>query len=145
MITPSVIDIMNEGLNIVLQNDLLKLNENSFEYGLKLSKEDVEIIVEWRETSLKHMGRIDLGIDVTKKIVEFIYKSQYTNREDYLEAVVDLQDIFYYLKNETLELISDDDAIELISDMYETFCGEIKNIQAEVEDYSKKFKFNLEG
>jgi len=29
--------------------------------------------------------------------------------------------------------------------MYETFCGEIKNIQAEVEDYSKKFKFNLEG
>ncbi|MBU5307256.1 hypothetical protein KQI18_05600 [Clostridioides mangenotii] len=145
MITPSVIDIMNEGLNIVLQNDLLKLNENSFEYGLKLSKEDVEIIVEWRETSLKHMGRIDLGIDVTKKIVEFIYKSQYTNREDYLEAVVDLQDIFYYLKNETLELISDDDAIELISDMHETFCGEIKNIQAEVEDYSKKFKFNLEG
>lgn len=145
MITPSVIDIMNQGSNIVLQNDLLKLNENSFEYGLKLSKEDVEIIVEWRETSLKHMGRIDLGIDVTKKIVEFIYKSQYTNREDYLEAVVDIQDIFYYLKNETLELISDDDAIELISDMYETFCGEIKNIQAEVEDYSKKFKINLEG
>lgn len=145
MITPSVIDIMNQGSNIVLQNDLLKLNENSFEYGLKLSNEDVEIIVEWREISLKHMGRIDLGIDVTKKIVEFIYKSQYTNREDYLEAVVDIQDIFYYLKNETLELISDDDAIELISNVYERFCGEIKNIQAEVEDYSKKFKFNLEG
>jgi hypothetical protein len=141
----SVINIMNNGLNVALQNDLLQSNNESFEYGLMLSREDVEVIVEWRDASLKHMGRIDLGIDITKKMVEFIYKSQYTNREDYLEAVVDIQDLFYYLKNETLDLISDDDAIDLLSDMYEKFCGTIRNIQSEVEEYSKNFKFSLEG
>lgn len=136
----SLIDIMGKGMSVNLQNELLNLNDKSIYYGLSLSQKDTQVIVESRDLSLRDMGRIELGIDITKKIVEFVYKSPYTNREDYLENIVDIQESFYYLKNETLDLISDNDAVDLLAEMYDKFCGETKYIQSVVEDYARIFK-----
>lgn len=124
----------------VAKNEILKINEESLAYGLILKPKDVEEIINSRAYSLKTYGRIDLNMDITKKLIKKIYKSQYTNKDDYVEIINDLQDIFYYLKNETLDKLSDNEIIDIISEFYEKTSGQIDNIQSLVEKFALDFR-----
>ena len=125
---------------IVAKNDLLKINDESSAYGLILTPQDVEEIIKSRGYSLKNYGRIDLNMDVTKKLINKIYTSQYTDKDDYVEIINDLQDIFYYLKNETLDEISDNEIIDIIVEFYEKTSGRIENIQNLSEKFALEYK-----
>ena len=125
---------------IVAKNDLLKINDESSAYGLILTPQDVEEIIKSRGYSLKNYGRIDLNMDVTKKLINKIYTSQYTDKDDYVEIINDLQDIFYYLKNETLDEISDTEIIDIIVEFYEKTSGRIDNIQNLTEKFALEYK-----
>lgn len=125
---------------IVAKNDLLKINDESSAYGLILTPQDVEEIIKSRGYSLKNYGRIDLNMDVTKKLINKIYTSQYTDKDDYVEIINDLQDIFYYLKNETLDEISDNEIIDIIVEFYEKTSERIDNIQNLTEKFALEYK-----
>lgn len=131
--------IQNKSI-VVAKNELLKINDESSSYGLILTPEDVEEIIKSRGYSLKIYGRIDLNMDVTKKLINKIYTSQYTDKDDYVEIINDLQDIFYYLKNETLDEISDNEIIDIIAEFYEKTSGRIDNIQNLTEKFALEYK-----
>lgn len=131
--------IQNKSI-IVAKNKLLKINDESSAYGLILTPQDVEEIIKSRGYSLKNYGRIDLNMDVTKKLINKIYTSQYTDKDDYVEIINDLQDIFYYLKNETLDEISDNEIIDIIVEFYEKTSGRIENIQNLSEKFAIEYK-----
>ncbi|WP_270304415.1 DUF6323 family protein [Terrisporobacter petrolearius] len=131
--------IQNKSI-IVAKNELLKINDESSAYGLILTPQDVEEIIKSRGYSLKNYGRIDLNMDVTKKLINKIYTSQYTDKDDYVEIINDLQDIFYYLKNETLDEISDNEIIDIIVEFYEKTSGRIENIQNLSEKFALEYK-----
>ncbi|WP_228107002.1 DUF6323 family protein [Terrisporobacter petrolearius] len=131
--------IQNKSI-VVAKNELLKINDKSSAYGLILTPEDVEEIIKSRGYSLKNYGRIDLNMDVTKKLINKIYTSQYTDKDDYVEIINDLQDIFYYLKNETLDEISDNEIIDIIAEFYEKTSGRIDNIQNLTEKFALEYK-----
>lgn len=125
----------------IAKNEILQINDKSSIYGLILTNEDVEEIMKSRDYSLKNYGRIDLNMDITKKIINNIYPSQYTDKDDYVEIINDLQDIFYFFKNETLDQISDDEVIDTIIEFYEKTCGRIDHIQNLVEKHIMDFKY----
>ena len=125
---------------IAAKNDILKINDQSSVYGLTLTHDDVEEVIKSRGYSLKTYGRIDLNMDATKKIINKIYTSQYTDKDDYVEVINELQDVFYYLKNETLDKISDDEIIDLIGEFYEKSSGRIDNIENLAEKFAMDFK-----
>lgn len=131
--------IQNKSI-IVAKNELLKINDESSAYGLILTPQDVEEIIKSRGYSLNNYGRIDLNMDVTKKLINKIYTSQYTDKDDYVEIINDLQDIFYYLKNETLDEISDNEIIDVIVEFYEKTSGRIDNIQNLTEKFALEYK-----
>lgn len=132
---------MHLKLHSVQKNEILNLNNESQGYGLVLSKEDVDEIINSRNDTLKYYGRIELDIDVTKKIIENLYTSQYTEKDDYVELINDMQEIFYYLKNETLDEISDIEIITILDKFYNGYSGRIDNVQEEAERFAKEFKF----
>lgn len=136
--------LQNEAI-IVAKNEILKINEESSAYGLILTPEDVEEIIKSRGHSLKTYGRIDLNMDVTKKLINKIYTSQYTDKDDYVEIINDLQDIFYYLKNETLDEISDYEIIDIIVEFYEKTSGRIDNVQNLSEKFALDYKLGRIG
>lgn len=136
--------LQDKSMNIV-KNEILKINEESSVYGLILTSENVEEIIKSRGYSLKTYGRIDLNMDVTKKIINKIYISQYTDKDDYVEIINDLQDIFYYLKNETLDKISDNEIIDIIGEFYEETSGRIDNVQNLAEKYELDFRLGRMG
>ena len=131
--------IQNESI-IVAKNEILKINEESSAYGLILTPGDVEEIIKSRGYSLKTYGRIDLNMDITKKLINKIYTSQYTDKDDYVEIINDLQDIFYYLKNETLDEISDHEIIDIIVGFYEKTSGRIDNVQNLTEKFALDYR-----
>ena len=140
MISPIILSSMNLKLHYVQKNEILNLNNESQSYGLVLSKEDVDEIINSRNDTLKYYERIELDIDVTKKIIENLYTSQYTYKDDYVELINDIQEIFYYLKNETLDEISDIEVIEILDKFYNECSGRIDIIQEESEGSAKEFK-----
>lgn len=141
MISPIILSSIHQGLKEIERNELLETNEKSREYGLALSESDVKDIITSRNYTLKGYGRIELDIKTTKQLIENIYKSQFTNINDYLETINDMQEIFYYLKNETDDKICDDEIIEILDELYEKFSGNLDNVRGEVDKFAKKFKF----
>ena len=145
MISPIILKSLNSNLQITQENEILDLNEKSQIYGLTLNKEDVKEIINSRDNTLKSYGRIELDIGITKMIIENLYKSQYTDKDDYVYLINDLHEIFYYLKNETLDKISDIEIIEIIDEFYNNCIGRIDIVQEKCEEFAKSYRWKLEG
>lgn len=103
-----------------LMKELLNCNEMTSRYGLTLSAQQIQNLVERRIQALKDTGRIEFDQGVLKKIITEFCDSPYITQDNYEETIIELQDSFYYFKNESIDLVSDD---ELISNMKHYFDG----------------------
>lgn len=120
---------------------LIKLNDESINYGLILKEKDIEEIMKNTNETLKRIGRIETSTNTLEKIIEFVYSSPYTDKDNYIENINDMQEVFYYLKSQVLDLLSDDEVIDILREVYDDKKGEIFQIQGFVEEYATKFKF----
>ena len=125
--------------------EIVKFNEKSIEHGLSLSHGDAVQLVETRRIALSANGRIEIGSATIGKIIENFCDSAYITQEDYAEILHDLLETFYYMKNETLDLISDDELIELMKDYFETRCrGSLDLLKhRELEQLARNLRFNI--
>lgn len=126
-------------------NELLQTNEETKKYGLVLTLEDVKQIINVRNKVLKGYGRIELSFDVTKKMIKAFSSSAFVNDKNYVFIINDMQETFYYLKNETEDKIGDDKLIELMKDLFENCCeGSVELLNSYLEEYSRSFRKKLD-
>lgn len=126
-------------------NELLELNEESKKNALMLTLEDVKQIIKVRNKVLKSYGRIELSFEVTKKLIKTFSSSAFINDKNYLCILSDIQETFYYLKNETEDKIGDDKLIELMRDLFENYCeGSVELLNSNLEEFSRNFRKKLE-
>ncbi len=85
-----------------------------------MSRVEAIELVETRDLSLKSYGRIEFGGGIIDKIIKEFCNSPYISMHNYAETLHELIEIFYYYKNETLDLLSD---AELITFMKNSFDG----------------------
>jgi len=102
---------------------ILSLNEKTEQFGLSLSAADATALVQTRTEALSATGRIEIGSATVGKLIEAFCDSGYINQRDYPSIMHGLINIFYYYKNETLDLISDDELIAFMKDSFENRCG----------------------
>lgn len=100
--------------------ELRKCNERTAFLGLTLTEAQIQSLVKRRFEALKNTGRVELGAGILKKLIEAFYDSPYLSPENYEDTLLELQDSFYYYKNESEDRISDDELIEF---MRKTFDG----------------------
>lgn len=111
-------------------SELQKCNEITKQYGLSLSQEQIRNLIENRFFSLSETGRIEFSQGITKKIIERFCDSPYIHQENYEETICHLQELFYYMKNETKDQISDDLLILLMRQNFDDVCkGSIDYLQ----------------
>lgn len=103
-------------------SEIIKCNEITEHYALKLTEQQAVELVETRSYSLKNTGRIEFGGGVIDKIIKEFYASPYISQHNYAETLHDLIEIFYYYKNETLDLMSDDDLIKFMKKCFDGKC-----------------------
>lgn len=87
-------------------------------YGLTLSESDIRELVELRSNVLHRTGRVEFGGGILPKLIRAFCKSPYIDPSTYATTLADLQDAFYYFKNESQDLFSDDDLIEFMERVF---------------------------
>ncbi|WP_236896441.1 DUF6323 family protein [Clostridium beijerinckii] len=102
--------------------EILQCNEETVEYGLKLSEENVKEIVEIRSEALSKNGRVEFGGGIIKQIISTFCDSPYISQYNYIETIEELIETFYYYKNETIEEIGDIELINLMKGYFDNEC-----------------------
>lgn len=103
-------------------DELLKWNPYTARYGLQLTSDQAAELVETRNHALTQNGRIEFGGGVLEKIVEKFCNSPYLHTRNYPQTLHQLTEIFYYYKNETMDLISDDELLDFMKASYDGVC-----------------------
>lgn len=93
-------------------------NELNMLYGLSLSEDDISELVELQGQALRSTGRVEFGGGILPKLIRAFCKSPYVDPYNYAATLGDLQDAFYYFKNESGEQFSDDDLIEFMEKVF---------------------------
>lgn len=99
-----------------------KCNDYSISYGLQLSEPDINQIIENHKEALQKSGRIEFGGGVIQKIIIEFMDSPYLTQDNYVFTLMELQECFYYFKNESLEELTDDELIHLMKTYYDEIC-----------------------
>lgn len=103
-------------------SEIIECNKITEQYALKLTEQQAVELVETRSLSLIEMGRIEFGGGVIDKIIKEFCSSPYISQHNYTETLHDLIEIFYYYKNETLDLMGDDDLVRFMKKCFDGKC-----------------------
>lgn len=124
-------------LNLSKQKaDILSLNEKSIEYALFLTEKDAEMLVQAGKDNISMQDRIEFGKSATTKIIKKFMKSTYISQSDYADTLAGLIYIFYEAKEESLDVLTDDEVIDIMYNFYENESGgSLEVLQGRDMDY----------
>lgn len=118
----SLIMISNSLVDKQAVNEIVKCNEITAHYGLKLSEKQAGELVDTRTEALKSNGRIEFGGGIIDKLIIEFCDSPFISQSNYTDTLNDLIEIFYYFKNESEDEISDDELISLMKKYFDGNC-----------------------
>jgi hypothetical protein len=117
---------MEENWLLVLQQTrvgkLLETNQVTQRFGLSLTEDDVRLITEARQSTLREARRVELGDSITPKIIYEFCDSAYLCQGNYRDTIIRLQEIFFLYKNEMQDEITDDELLHFMKEQFETIC-----------------------
>ena len=114
----SYLEIINKRKQTEIAN-IKKCNEYTSKYGLILSDNQIENILERRKETLKETGRVELREGIIDKLIKEFCDSPYMNQEKFANNLYELIEIFYEYKNETMDLITDDELIKFMKSSFD--------------------------
>lgn len=121
----SLLNLYHYTKNSLIQfsiSELVKTNQISRTYGLALTDQQAAELVQVRNRAVQSHGRVELSIDVVKKIIAAFCSSNYIHQDEYAQILGELIEIFYYMKNETEDLLGDEELIAIMKEYFETSC-----------------------
>ena len=128
----SYLKIVNKRKQIEIAN-IKKCNEYTSQYGLALSDNQINNLLERRKETLKEAGRIEFREGIIDKLIKEFCDSPYINQENYAETLYELVEIFYEYKNKTMYLISDDELIGFMKKSFDGICqGDLEYLSGTV-------------
>jgi len=85
---------------------------------------------------------VELGIEVIKKIIAAFCSSPYIHAFEYAGILGELVETFYYMKNETRDLISDDDLISVMRELFDNQSrGSLELLRyRDLEEYARQLR-----
>lgn len=102
--------------------EVLETNRVAERFGLALSRQEAEMIVEERVNALKAHQRVEFGAGIMPLIIYEFGDSDFIVQSNYAATLVRLQEIFYLYKNEMRDEISDEELLHFMKEQFETVC-----------------------
>ena len=126
-----------------LVSRLLEINSATQKHGLILTEAIAKEITEARQHALKVNDRVDFSSDTVTRLVKAFSQSYYITQENFSEIIGEILDLFYFLKNEIKDALSDDEMISEMLIVFNDYCaGEIELMQNKgVEIIIRKHRF----
>lgn len=129
-------EIMNVSSSMIQKqavDEIEKCNSYTSRFGLVLTRSEARDLVETRNLALKSNGRIEFGGGAVDKIIKEFCDSPHISMHNYAETIHQLTEIFYFYKNETLDLINDAELIKFMKDCFDGKCQGSLELLAERE------------
>jgi hypothetical protein len=117
-----IFDLVTQSSRGALPAVLEDLNAVTAQYGLFLTLGQLGALTERRNEALLSTGRLEFRHGVVGKLIVAFCDSAYIDQNNYEETISALIDSFYYFKNESEDLLSDDELIERMRLYFETVC-----------------------
>lgn len=92
-------------------------------HGISLSAADIRALAASRTDALVASGRVEFGSGILEDLVLAFAGSPYVAQETFAETIIGLQDLFYEVRNETLDQVPDDDLIAQMRSLFDEFAG----------------------
>lgn len=119
--------------------EILQLNEISKPHGLILTEREAVELSETRQRAIAENDRIELGIGVLPDIVKMFSSSRYVTQDEYAYILNEVTELFYYIKTETKEALTDNELIKELFRRFELRCrGSIDLLGTEAERLIRK-------
>ncbi|MCL1793627.1 MAG: DUF6323 family protein [Oscillospiraceae bacterium] len=137
---------LNEDKKLIAQ--LVELNAKANNYGLAITESVAREIAVLRREALAEHERFEIKSDAAARLTSAFLETRYIEQQDLAATMGIIMDLFYLIKTETENTISDDD---LISEMLDAFqnnpCyGSIEHMQGKgLEKILRKYKFGDDG
>ena len=105
-----------------IETELLEINAESSKYGLVLSEEDAYALSAMRTRSVKENDRIEIGAGAVPEIVKKFCTSRFVTQETYEYILEEVTYLFYYIKTEVDDRITDRELIDELFNRFELEC-----------------------
>lgn len=119
------LEILNITSSLIIKQSAMeieKLNDYTTRFGLSLTYREAVELIEARSHVLKSYGRIEFGGGVIDKIIKEFCDSPYISKHNYSETLNELMDMFYFYKNETMDILSDEELIKFMKEKFDGVC-----------------------
>jgi hypothetical protein len=100
-------------------SELASCNREIERYGLSLTTGDIQALAAGRIESLGVSERIEFGGGVLRPLILAFAGSPFVSQENVVPTVLEIQELFYEFKNESLEQIPDDDLIAKMRSLFD--------------------------
>lgn len=101
---------------------ILACNDVTGAYGLTLTERQALALAQTRTDALRETRRIEWGDGIVGTLIETFCTSPYILPDNYEETLHDLIALFYSLKNETQDRVSDNDLLAFLKTAFDGFC-----------------------
>lgn len=126
---------------------ILATNSYTEQFGLMLTKEDVNRIIEVKSETLKEEKRIELGESIVTTIIHEFCDSPYITEANYADTLIKLQAIFFKFKNEMEDEITDDELVTFMKEQFDGVCfGDTEYLETTcLEIFAEAIRAGYEG
>lgn len=102
-----------------LESQILALRDRAISYGLVISQKDASAIAAVGVEQLHEQERVEFAQSAVVKIISKFMESGYISQQDFVETISELIGIFYEVKEESLDVLTDDEVISAMFDCFE--------------------------
>lgn len=134
--------ILHKNFNNKLATEkIFKSNETSIKFEIVLKDTDILNLLEVQSNTLKSLNRIEFGTGIIDKLNLELCDSAYVRPSQYEEILEYFIELFYYLKNECFDILSDDELIKDIRTAFDNSHGSLfLTGDILLKDINKRFK-----
>ena len=113
-----------EGIILVINQleKVVKCNEVTEKFGLKLSNSQAIELLEHRQEILAREQRVEFNEGILNQLIFVFCDSPFIIQENYVETIEGLQEIFYNFKNQYEDRVSDDELLDFMKDYFDGEC-----------------------
>ena len=98
---------------------LLALNDHTASYGLMLTPAQAAQLAVCQQRALSDTGRIEFGEGATAQLIRALCASPYVDRETWADTLTGMTALFYALKSETHDRLTDGELIDAMARVFD--------------------------
>lgn len=117
---------------VLYQNDqknvenLVSMNEITKDKNLVLSQKEIMMLIENKNSTLKDIGRVEIGKSIIDDLVYDFYDSDYIDSDNYFDTINELVNIFYMYQDKFSDYLTDEEIIEYLRNNFDEMGGSLE-------------------